>query len=272
MVAGECGESFCSFRLEAYFCSKSVFTSIVVLCTNGCIITIFFFFSRRSIMVMILMRKLAILSTFLLAIVSFQTADASLTRVPKKPAPVPSEKTAKRTTHAAPGETCDWIFSSCDAGYYCRDYDYTVGSYGSSGPDVCVSCTDGTYPCNSNNAVNSDCGTCSTPNSGNTGSTYLSAAQTCTALDAACQLYPECDTYAGSCNVVVKKTDQWCGDFCYAESKDDCCEINPGPVAGIVIGIILFIVLSIVGCCACCGCCCFRKKEVVVVQAPSAST
>ena len=161
------------------------------------------------------MRKLAILSIFLLAIVSFQTADASLTRVPKKPAPAPSQKTAKRTTH---------------------DHESTA------------------------------------PNSGNTGSTYLSAAQTCTVLNAVCQLYPECNMYTGSCNVVVKKTDQWCGDICYAESSDDCCEINPGPVAGIVIGIILFIVLSIVGCCACCGCCCFRKKEVVVVQAPSAST
>ena len=130
-VAGECGESFCSFRLEAYFCSKSVFTSIVVLCTNGCIITIFFFFSRRSIMVMILMRKLAILSTFLL-VIFFQTpADASLARIRKKPAPAPSEKTAKRTTH---------------------DHESTA------------------------------------PNSGNTGSTYLSAAQTCTVLNAVCQL------------------------------------------------------------------------------------
>ena len=226
------------------------------------------------------MRKLAILSTFLLAlIVSFQTADASLTRVPKKPAaPDPSEKTAKRTTRAAPGETC-YSSSACDAGYYCRDYDYTVGSWGSSGPDVCVSCTDATYPCNINNAVYSDCGTCSTSNSENTGSPSLSdlinalnSVQTCSNVNNACLLSPECNIYSGSCNVVVKKTDQWCGEFCYAESTDDCCEINPGPVAGIAIGSILLIVLAIVGCCACCRCCCFRKKEVVVVQAPSAST
>ena len=226
------------------------------------------------------MRKLAILSTFLLAlIVSFQTADASLTRVPKKPAaPDPSEKTAKRTTRAAPGETC-YSSSACDAGYYCRDYDYTVGSWGSSGPDVCVSCTDATYPCNFNNAVYSDCGTCSTSNSENTGSPSLSdlinalnSVQTCSNVNNACLLSPECNVYTGSCNVVVKKTDQWCGEFCYAESTDDCCEINPGPVAGIAIGSILLIVLAIVGCCACCRCCCFRKKEVVVVQAPSAST
>ena len=267
---GECGESFCSFRLEAYFCSKSVFTSIVVLCTNGCIITIFFFFSRRSIMVMILMRKLAILSTFLLAIVSFQTADASLTRVPKKPAaPDPSEKTAKRTTRAAPGETCD-SWSACDAGYYCRDYDYTVGTWGSSGPDVCVSCTDATYPCNFNNAVGSNCGTCSTSNSENTGSPSMSdlinaltSVQTCSIAYNACFSAPECNIYSGSCNVVVKKTDQWCDDFCFAESKDDCCEINPGPVAGIAIGSILLIVFAIVGCCACCRCCCFQRRQVM---------
>ncbi len=229
---------------------------------------------------MIPMRKLAILSTFLLAlIVSFQTADASLTRVPKKPAaPDPSEKTAKRTTRAAPGETCDTSYA-CDDGYYCRDYDWTVGSFGSSGPDVCVSCTDAMYPCNgmtASNAVYSNCGTCSTSNSENTGSTSLSDLSNILSDALQCanvvQECPGCSAYMGSCNVVLMKTDRWCGEFCYAESSDDCCEINPGPVAGIAIGSILLIVFAIVGCCACCRCCCFRKKEVVVVQAPSAST
>ena len=52
------------------------------------------------------------------------------------------------------------------------------------------------------------------------------------------------------------------GQVCCAKSTDDCCKINPGALAGVIIGgiVVLFlIVLSFVGCCffrfcSCCPC------------------
>lgn len=230
---------------------------------------------------MILMRKLAILSTFLL-VIFFQTpADASLARIRKKPAPAPSEKTAKRTTRASPGDTCLGS-SDCDGDNYCRDYDFSVGSFGDSGADVCVSCTDSLYPCSYMNSVDgcSECPTSGTDSgddafsvTGSSFADYLSftlgsdysslqgSSQTCDTLVFACVSTDGCNVYTGSCNVVVKKTDMWCDDYCFGASDDDCCEINPGPVAGIAIGAILFLVFAIVGCCACCKCFCFGKKK-----------
>ena len=52
------------------------------------------------------------------------------------------------------------------------------------------------------------------------------------------------------------------GQVCCAKSTDDCCKINPGALAGVIIGgiVVLFlIILSFVGCflfrcCSCCPC------------------
>lgn len=72
----------------------------------------------------------------------------------------------------------------------------------------------------------------------------------------------------------------WGGDFsqslCLANSSVDCCEIAPGPTAGISIALILF-VFGIIACiCRCCRCFCFKSKaaepQIIVVQAPAATT
>lgn len=103
-------------------------------------------------------------------------------------------------------------------------------------------------------------------------STYTptSSGNICQTLSTQCLLSSACNVWTGGCtSTIAKKTDLWCDDFCYAAEKGDCCEINPGPVAGIAIGVLFVVVFTIIGICACCKCCCFRKPEVVVMQAPS---
>ena len=102
-------------------------------------------------------------------------------------------------------------------------------------------------------------------------SCILSDVKYCHQEARACQLSTECTRWKGKCSDVFgKKTDSWCGNLCFAADKDDCCDINAGPVAGVAIGCILVVIFAIIGCCACCKCCCFKPKVVVVTQAPSA--
>ena len=102
-------------------------------------------------------------------------------------------------------------------------------------------------------------------------SCILSDVKYCHQEARACRLSTECTQWKGKCNDVFgKKTDSWCGNLCFAADKDDCCDINAGPVAGVAIGCILVVIFAIIGCCACCKCCCFKPKVVVVTQAPSA--
>jgi hypothetical protein len=56
------------------------------------------------------------------------------------------------------------------------------------------------------------------------------------------------------------------GQVCCAESTGDCCEINPGALAGAIIGVIVVLglaVLSCVACCLfkCCSCCPCNKHN-----------
>ena len=78
--------------------------------------------------------------------------------------------------------------------------------------------------------------------------------------------------FIGDCSGLAKKTDKFCGDsiYCCAKSSTDCCEANGGAIAGIVIGLAVFLALAITGCAYCCKCCCFKKPPVpaAVVMVP----
>ena len=97
--------------------------------------------------------------------------------------------------------------------------------------------------------------------------------------------------YEGDCgdSVFLENTsnDDWCtitystygvsgsASICLANGEADCCEIAPGPTAGIAIVLILLLAGIIACICRCCRCFCFKSKseapQVVVVQAPAAT-
>mmetsp|Transcript_56515 Transcript_56515/g.134665 ORF Transcript_56515/g.134665 Transcript_56515/m.134665 type:complete len:144 (+) Transcript_56515:85-516(+) len=53
-----------------------------------------------------------------------------------------------------------------------------------------------------------------------------------------------------------KKDSAWVNDDqCCAKSSDECCEANPGGIAGAVIGVIVLIAVITLISCGCCGCC-----------------
>ena len=72
---------------------------------------------------------------------------------------------------------------------------------------------------------------------------------------------PEGYSFYGSCGVFHKRAEEhWCQGICYAWTEDDCCDPNPGVIAGVLFacvagltGILLLILWQ-------CGCCCFNKR------------
>ena len=72
---------------------------------------------------------------------------------------------------------------------------------------------------------------------------------------------PEGYSFYGSCGAFQKRAEEhWCQDICYAWTQDDCCDPNPGVIAGVLVacvagltGILLLILWQ-------CGCCCFNKR------------
>ena len=94
---------------------------------------------------------------------------------------------------------------------------------------------------------------------------------------------PLADVYAGSCGGLNKKTDCWesdtvFGDICCAGTSEDCCKLQAGLVAIIVIGIIIAS-LACAWCCCCktpgeCGvtgcfrggCCCTATKPAAMLM------
>ena len=72
---------------------------------------------------------------------------------------------------------------------------------------------------------------------------------------------PEGYTYSGKCGAFFKQAEEhWCGDVCYAWTKDDCCDPNPGVIAGAIIGCVAGLTGIILLIAWQCGCCCFNKR------------
>ena len=107
-------------------------------------------------------------------------------------------------------------------------------------------------------------------------------------------LSPNAQAFTGTCGALTKKDEgHWCdmselGDVveyftdydaddvdalasvipsvCIADSEDDCCPVNGGVVAGVVIGCVAGLVGIITLFAFLCKCCCFRPKLVVQAQ------
>lgn len=86
---------------------------------------------------------------------------------------------------------------------------------------------------------------------------------------------PNDEVFVATCGFLSVKTDKFsCTSdiICCAPSSGDCCELNAGALAGLVIGIVVFLALSITGCAYCCKCCCFSRPaaaSIVVHQQPA---
>mmetsp|Transcript_19556 Transcript_19556/g.32857 ORF Transcript_19556/g.32857 Transcript_19556/m.32857 type:complete len:145 (+) Transcript_19556:75-509(+) len=63
--------------------------------------------------------------------------------------------------------------------------------------------------------------------------------------------------FTGHCGVFQKETSCWDEpkDYCCARNAGECCDPDAGPIVGVVIGIIAFILLIVFASCACCSCC-----------------
>jgi len=93
---------------------------------------------------------------------------------------------------------------------------------------------------------------------------------------------PNWGVYEGSCGAFGNKVeDHWCsagefssfgydGALCVAESKDDCCTLNSGALAGAAVGCVAGLIGIIVLFAFICKCCCFRPKQIVFAQQPAA--
>jgi len=96
-----------------------------------------------------------------------------------------------------------------------------------------------------------------------------------------CDLF---DMNTGSCGGLAKKTSCWVdgyssllGDVCCASSTSDCCEVNPGALAGVIIGgvvVLALLIASCVACCIsqCCACCPCNKHNPKKLAAAGATT
>ena len=91
--------------------------------------------------------------------------------------------------------------------------------------------------------------------------------------------------YYGECAAFTKRDEShWCSagvtyygtsynsDICIATSEDECCPVDGGAVAGLVIGLVVGIAGIITLFAFCCKCCCFRPKPVIITQQPVTQT
>jgi hypothetical protein len=86
-----------------------------------------------------------------------------------------------------------------------------------------------------------------------------------------------CYAYTGECGALSDKTSCWQTfadiDYCYAQGEGDCCDVNGGAVAGICIGVFVFVAGAVAACCFLCSSCPLAKsmnktavQPVVVLQ------
>ena len=101
------------------------------------------------------------------------------------------------------------------------------------------------------------------------GDVYRSLQQTDDDDDPACQScsFSSGNTlFIGGCPLGTKDVENaWCdkssiASFCCAQSQGDCCEPNPGVIAGMTIGAVAFVAVMVLACCACCSCCKYHDK------------
>ena len=83
-------------------------------------------------------------------------------------------------------------------------------------------------------------------------------------------MFSNVECYDGCPPLSLKDESLWCDitdySFCCGE-LEDCCPPDEGAIAGLVIGIVVFMVASITLCAYCCKCCCFRPAAQA--QAPA---
>lgn len=82
--------------------------------------------------------------------------------------------------------------------------------------------------------------------------------------------------YIGECSGIFQKTNCWADatwfglGVCCAGSEGGCCELNPGVIAGIVIGCLAFILILVLICvCAPCCTCCPCNKHAKKATTPA---
>ena len=79
------------------------------------------------------------------------------------------------------------------------------------------------------------------------------------------------NAYYGDCGAFQIKSERWCDicgePTCCASSDVGCCDTDGGALAGLVIGIVVFLIASITSCAYCCKCCCFRPRPAVLAVA-----
>ena len=91
-------------------------------------------------------------------------------------------------------------------------------------------------------------------------------------------------THDCASRLYVKESDKWCTyngilfdnekHVCCSESSSDCCEPDPGILAGLAVGILVFLLLLLLASCAACTCCPQHKRlrgqaPAVVVLVPT---
>jgi len=98
----------------------------------------------------------------------------------------------------------------------------------------------------------------------------LTLALSVTPATAGCTSCMYGNVYYGSCDGILQKSSCWQGGYCCAESSSDCCELNGGALAGIIIAILVALIGGIVACCACCSCCPCYKNLCCYKEPPAA--
>ena len=70
----------------------------------------------------------------------------------------------------------------------------------------------------------------------------LTLALSVTPATAECQACLIYNMYYGSCGALMQKSSCWQGEYCCAASSSDCCELNGGALAGVIIAILVALI------------------------------
>jgi hypothetical protein len=100
-----------------------------------------------------------------------------------------------------------------------------------------------------------------------------SAAPTSAASEECCDISSSaCNAYMGDCGALSERSSCWATieslDYCYAEEEGECCDTDVGAIAGICIGILVFVACAVCACCFLCSSCPLGKKTNQVAVQP----